>query len=208
MTLLKYRVRLILLFAATAAFAGNPKVATDPAVVVSVDGNGTLPGTLWLDAQSWVIRIFKKINVLIRWESGKLPTSVLPHRLLIGVHVAIKEPGSIVAQRPVCPTRAAFACSFPFDPAPHTVIVMYERVLFYQHRPRLVPRLLGHAIAHEIAHVLSGRTTHSETGIMKKDWTSADLDRMEVDGLEFTEGDIRSIQEGFDSRRRGAEPKQ
>ena len=38
-------------------------------------------------------------------------------------------------------------------------------------------RIMGHAIAHEIAHVLIG-PRHSEEGIMRREWTSAELQRI------------------------------
>ena len=47
-------------------------------------------------------------------------------------------------------------------------------------------RIMGHAIAHEIAHVLIG-PRHSEEGIMRREWTSADLQRISWGlSLDFT----------------------
>jgi hypothetical protein len=57
-------------------------------------------------------------------------------------------------------------------------------------------------MAHEITHVLEVKDTHSDTGIMKERWSTADFDLMEESHLEFTPKDIESIQEGFDYRRR------
>ena len=38
-------------------------------------------------------------------------------------------------------------------------------------------RLLGHAIAHEIGHLLLGTNAHSASGLMRAQWTSADIRR-------------------------------
>jgi hypothetical protein len=47
-------------------------------------------------------------------------------------------------------------------------------------------RIMGHAIAHEIAHVLIG-PAHSEEGIMRGEWTSAELQRISWGlSLDFT----------------------
>ena len=43
----RHLVRFILLFVAIVAFAGTPKVAAGPDVVVFVEGQGTLPGSRW-----------------------------------------------------------------------------------------------------------------------------------------------------------------
>ena len=68
--------------------------------------------------------------------------------------------------------------------------------------------MLAHAIAHEIVHIVTRSDGHSQTGLMKIHWDSADLNRIEVYELEFTENDLLYIQSGFDSYRRRAQSKQ
>ncbi len=195
-------MRFALFFAAMAAFAGTPKVAADTAVVVLVDGHGSLPGGVWYGVRSLVSSMFERINVQLAWQNGTPSVESSPDRIAIAMRIAAREPGAAAVREPTCSSPAAFACSFPYDLVRPRIIVMYERVRFYTRRPRLFQPLLAHTIAHEIAHILAARETHSEAGIMKEHWTSADFDRMEIAALEFTASDVDSIQEGFNLRRR------
>ena len=200
-------MRLILFFAATLAFGGTPKVASDTTVVVFVEGHGKLPGSRWFDVRSLVTSIFKKINVRIEWEYGRPSTDMRVDRFPVLLHVATTGPVGNDNPGPTCSLKA-FACSLPFDGS-HRVIAMYDTVYrSFPHRSRLIPRVLAHAIAHEIVHIVTRSDGHSQTGLMKIHWDSADLNRIEVYELEFTENDLLYIQSGFDSYRRRAQSKQ
>jgi hypothetical protein len=48
-------------------------------------------------------------------------------------------------------------------------------------------------MAHEIGHVLQGVNRHSESGVMKANWTDIDFESMTFEPLRFTPEDARLI---------------
>ena len=200
-------MRLILFFAATVAFGGTPKVASDTTVVVFVDGHGRLSGSLWSDVRSLVSLVFKKINVRIEWEYGKISTDMRVDRIPVLLHVATTGPVGNGNPGPTCSLKA-FACSLPFDGS-HRVIAMYDTVYrTFSDRFKLVPRVLAYAIAHEIVHIVTESAGHSQIGIMKRRWNPLDINSIEFHELKFTESDVLNIQSGLDSHRQRAQSKQ
>jgi hypothetical protein len=55
-------------------------------------------------------------------------------------------------------------------------------------------------IAHEVAHILQGLMRHSESGIMKAQWTGADYQQMTWKPLQFTDEDVMLIHRGLRAR--------
>jgi len=200
-------MRVILFFAATVAFGGTPKVASDTTVVVFVEGHGKLPGSRWFDVGSLVTSIFKKINVRIEWEYGRPPTDIRVDRFPVLLHVATVGPVGNGNPGPTC-SLGASACSLPFDGS-HRVIAMYDTVYrSFSDRFKLVPRVLAYAIVHEIVHIATGSAGHSQIGIMKRRWSPLDINSIEFHELNFTESDVLNIQSGLNSRRQRAQAKQ
>jgi len=200
-------MRLILFFAATLAYGGTPKVASDTTVVVFVEGHEDLPGSRWFDVRSLVTSIFKKINVRIEWEYGKPSTELRADRFPVLLHVATVGPVGNGNPGPTC-SLGASACSLPFDGS-HRVIAMYDTVYrSFSDRFKLVPRVLAYAIAHEIVHIVTESAGHSQIGIMKRRWNPLDINSIEFHELKFTESDVLNIQSGFNSHRQRAQSKQ
>ena len=98
-------MRLILFFAATLAYGGTPKVASDTTVVVFVEGHEDLPGSRWFDVRSLVTSIFKRINVRIEWEYGKPSTELRADRFPVLLHVATVGPVGNGNPGPTCNLR-------------------------------------------------------------------------------------------------------
>jgi hypothetical protein len=183
-------------------------VSTDTVVVVLVEGHGEMPGALWAEVRFGVISIFKRINVRIEWDYREPPAYFRADRFPVFLHVAHRGLLGISDSGPTCHTPDAYACSMPFDGS-HKIIAIYDREQFdFPRRLKLIPRLLAHATAHEIVHIVAASDRHSPTGIMKERWTRADIDLIEIYGLDFTEKDVLSIQSGLDAYRRTAESKQ
>jgi hypothetical protein len=187
-----------------AAFAGTPKVITDTAVVVFVEGHGTLPDGAWYCTRALVSSIFDQINIHVNWRDGLPLIGPSLDRIVIRLHFAVRPPTRKQGQ-----ITSGFAYTFPFNIDSPTIFVMHERVRSCVRRPRLFQAILAYIMAHEITHVLEVRDTHSDAGIMKERWSAADLDQMGESLLEFTQNDIEYIQEGFDyHRRRWLKPRQ
>jgi hypothetical protein len=89
------------------------------------------------------------------------------------------------------------AYALPFE-GTH-VVVFYDRVKNdrVKNRPGYASAVLGHVIAHEITHILQGAIWHSETGVMKAQWSGADFQQMDWKPLQFTDEDIMRIQHGL-----------
>jgi len=67
----------------------------------------------------------------------------------------------------------------------------------------LAPALLAHVLVHEITHILEGVARHSETGIMKANWTLRDYYDMQTKTLQFASEDVELIHRGLAQRRSG-----
>ena len=91
---------------------------------------------------------------------------------------------------------AALAYALPYE-GTH-IVVFYDRV---KSKPGSTSCLLGHVIAHEVTHILQGVARHSESGVMKAQWTGADYLHMTWEPLQFTDDDVMLIHSGLKVRR-------
>jgi hypothetical protein len=119
----------------------------------------------------------------------------------IGVKLAWRLPGNCPADgivitfsndTPASVFPGALAYAMPYE-GKHTV-VFYDRV------KDQMGTVLGHVIAHEVTHILQGVIRHSESGVMKANWTGADYQAMTWKPLEFTREDIDIINCGLERR--------
>jgi len=62
--------------------------------------------------------------------------------------------------------------------------------------------VMAHVLVHEVTHILEGVTRHSDSGVMKAEWTLRDYGQMYTAPLPFTAADIALIQSGVDARNR------
>jgi hypothetical protein len=92
-------------------------------------------------------------------------------------------------------------CAEAKTPAPHSELVerAYDR-LKDPGRPNRLPGVLAHVMAHEITHILQGVHRHSESGVMKAQWTRDDFNEMAFKPLTFTDTDVGLIRSGLDAR--------
>jgi hypothetical protein len=126
--------------------------------------------------------IFAGIGVKIQWHGPRnCPAEA------IFITFSDDEPGSLLP--------GALAYAMPYE-GTH-IVVFYDRV---KNRPGSVWCLLGHVIAHEVAHILQGLKRHSESGIMKAQYTGADYRQMTWEPLQFTDEDVMLIHNGLKVR--------
>jgi hypothetical protein len=161
--------------------SANAVPAAEPQVVVCMTHTDDMG--LQSQAKSVASAILASSDVKIQWhEPSKCPAEA------IFITLSNNEPASL---RP-----GALAYALPFEGA--HVVVFYDRVKNdrVKNRPGFTSSLLGHVIAHEVTHILQGAIWHSETGIMKAQWSGEDFQEMDWKPLRFTDEDIMRIQRG------------
>jgi hypothetical protein len=135
-------------------------------------------------AKSIASAILASIDVKIQWHSPrKCPAEA------IFITLSNDQPASLLP--------GALAYALPFE-GTH-VVVFYDRVKNdrVKSRPGTASSILGHVIAHEITHILQGAVWHSESGIMRAQWTRVDYQDMLWKPLQFTDEDVMRIQRGL-----------
>jgi len=126
--------------------------------------------------------IFSGIGVKIQWHGlSKCPAEA------IFITFSNDTPTSLLP--------GALAYAMPY--AGTHIVVFFDRV---KNKPGTVSVLLGHVIAHEVAHILQGVARHSESGVMKANWTGADYQQMTREPLQFTDQDVLLIHRGLKAR--------
>ena len=135
-------------------------------------------------------RMFAGAGVAIEWRiSRSCPAD--------GIRVQLRKssgrsdhPGALAYARPFI--HAA-------DATESHVVILTDRI---QNTviPSLLPFLLSHVLVHEVTHVLQGIERHSEIGIMKARFETADLAAMRSQSLPFANADLQLIEMGLRAR--------
>jgi hypothetical protein len=126
--------------------------------------------------------IFAGIGVKIQWHDLRN----CPRERIV-ITFSTETPASLMP--------GALAYALPYE-GTH-IVVLYDRL---RKKPGNVSILLGHVIAHEVAHILQGLVRHSESGVMKAQWTGADYQQMTWEPLRFTDHDVLLIHRGLRAR--------
>jgi len=133
-------------------------------------------------------RIFATLGVTVEWRgSYQCPSGEL--------RVSLTE---------IAPPdfhAGALAYALPYE-GTHNVLFL-DRIR-QSHLQKESGMVLAYVIAHESAHILQGVARHSDSGLMKAEWTSADFQKMRLGRLNFTADDVDLIYTGL--RRRNAGP--
>jgi hypothetical protein len=140
-------------------------------------------------AEVFVNRIFAGIRVKLRWYEPPVCPAGADDPVLVTLETttpAARHPGALGIALPLEGSHAW---------------VFYDRVLQARGGDNYVAALLGHVMAHEIAHVLQGINRHSESGILKANWSVTDCARMVSIPLMFTREDEILIHRGLEERR-------
>ena len=180
---------MMMLVAVASARAGEMDRAPQRRVTVC-----SAPGTDFTvpRAQTIATGMFAGIGVGIEWKSER---ACPPD--------AIRITFSYETNRELLPGALAYA--LPYE-GTH-IVVFYDR-LKDPGRPDRLPGVLAHVMAHEITHILQGIHRHSESGVMKAQWTREDFNEMVFKPLPFTNMDVVLIRNGLDAwERRMASPR-
>jgi len=139
--------------------------------------------------------IFKKIGVRLTWHRGELPAG----RSAFGIHTVEHAPASA--------TPGALAASRLTDAAGVEITVYQDRVQrFLDGHPSLTGVAAGYVLAHELAHAMQGVARHSESGILKAQWSGEDFTEMIYHKLVFTSYDVELIHRGLAVRMASRQP--
>ena len=139
-------------------------------------------------------RMFATAGVALEWRSAGTAAcrGFQPIRIVV-LDFASDAPPS---QHP-----GAMAYAFPYD-AVH-IVVLFDRIQHNAGSHTKVSTLLAHVMTHEITHLLQGISRHSQTGVMKAEWSAHDFVQMAQSPLPFTPEDINLIQRGLVQRTAG-----
>jgi hypothetical protein len=141
--------------------------------------------------------IFERIGVHLNWRSGGLPAT----QSAAGNGALQKAFGIRTLERaPESATGGALA-SARIVGLSGTEITVYEDRLqrFFGNHSNLARAGAGagYVLAHELAHVMQGVARHSESGILKAQWSSSDFEEMVFHRLAFTNFDVELIHQGL-----------
>jgi hypothetical protein len=151
-------------------------------VTVYVNMDLNTRGALY-QAQEMAALMFAEAGVRIQWRTGR-PSGAQSKR----------EPAimvSLAEDTPALYLPGALAAAKVFEGI--HIAVFWDRI---KCQSRLVPPsvVLAHVLVHEITHILQGIDRHSESGIMKAQWTIDDYRAMASQPLSFTPLDVELIQ--------------
>src|SRR5262249_27415941 len=102
-----------------------------------------------------VSKIFSVIPARIVWKKSVCDATDAIHIRLTGVSPPKLMPAALASARPY---------------QENYIEIFYDRICAMAQREAR-PQLLAYVLAHEITHILQGVARHSETGIMKANWT-------------------------------------
>jgi hypothetical protein len=138
--------------------------------------------------------IFGQIGVRLVWHNGELlPESAGNAGASLPVFAirTLKHPLESATSGALASAR--IVSSFG------TEITVYKDRLqrFLSDNGSLAAAAVGYVLAHELAHVMQGVARHSESGILKANWSREDCQAMVFHKLAFTQLDVQLIHRGL-----------
>jgi len=144
--------------------------------------------------------IFDQIGVRLVWHSGELPMAKIARRDASVPVFSIRT----VEHHLESATSGALASARIVGSAGTEIAVYKDRLQsFLADHESLAGVAAGYVLAHELAHVMQGIARHSESGIMKANWSRDDRKAMVSHQLTFTRLDIELIHRGLAAQRTG-----
>jgi hypothetical protein len=142
--------------------------------------------------------IFEKIGVHIDWRTGEPSATrggdgdeTLPKAFAIRT----------LEKAPESATPGALASARLVGAAGARIAIYKDRVLrFLDNHGNLAGAGAGYVLAHELAHAMQGVGRHSESGILKAQWSNSDFQEMIFHKLAFTDFDVDLIHRGLAPR--------
>jgi hypothetical protein len=161
-----------------------------PRIGIRVRDTASVPPSILMRALEEVTRIYRQAGVETLWPTfSRRPKAAQKPALTVAI---LSEDQVERLPAAVIPNSMGVVTRSPEGGA-RVAYVFYDRIHLFTGTNRLHRALvLGVAIAHEIGHLLLPDNTHSETGLMRADWTTADLQLAQRGRLLFTaeEGEL------------------
>jgi hypothetical protein len=169
------KVIAIAFLAPIAVLHAQANAPTDECVTVHLQAADLVPPDVLQVSKTTAARMFKEIRVSVDWRQSAAPREGVCKSVTLRF-----ESDSPAALYP-----GAFGYALPNQDGGIQIHVFVDRIL---RCPSMVQNgvLLGHVLAHEIGHVLERISRHSEEGVMKPHWTTADINEMFARPLRFT----------------------
>lgn len=153
-------------------------------VTVYVQNDADVSDPVTNRAEELAASMFATIDVKIEWRNGE--PSASSSRQAIAIRLARNTPKT---EKP-----GALAYAKPCEGV--HIVVFWDRM-----EVGLIPtELLAHVMVHEITHILEGISRHSESGIMRAQWTEDDHKMMKKHPLSFAPEDVGLIHRGLAAR--------
>jgi len=191
---------LLLGYAVTAIAFGRQSAHTLPSVGIPVNVCMEPSHQEWVSetkAKPLVAAMFSQIGVNLTWHTGTSDCDRLPGQS-VGTAFKIRW-----AEHAPCTSPAGtLASARPFG-ASGTSVTIYEAPLQrflskYANAPELV---LAYVLAHELAHVMQRLDHHSDSGILKTNWSYREYYKMLSGTLTFTAQDADLIRAGLETKK-------
>jgi hypothetical protein len=168
------RLRAVAAIAVVIGTSAQAAREPDQHVTVYLRDNPSVPDPVKSIAKVLASEMFAGIGVRIDWHSGQ-PSASSPHGA-IAIELVTETPGTFLP--------GAFAYALPYEGV--HIQVFYDRI---KHKPAPA-EVLAHVMVHEITHILQGISRHSDSGVMKANWSGEDFQQMRYKPLSFTEEDV------------------
>jgi len=149
--------------------------------------------------------IFDQIGVRLVWHNGELLAATSA-----GVDASQPVFAIRTSEHPLESATSTALASARIVGSSGTEITVYKDRLqrFLADHSSVAGVAAGYVLAHELAHVMQGGARHSESGILKANWTREDCQAMVFHKLVFTPLDVELIHRGLAVQRasRRSEP--
>ena len=188
--LLSFSRNLTVSLCAIVALAGVVPTAfadqsTRPRIAIRVRDTARVPPSILMRALDEVTRIYRQAGVETRWPTSLSHESKAAQTAAFTVAILSEDQVERLSAA-VIPNSMGVVTR-TLEEGGRVAYVFYDRVHMFTGPNRLHRALvLGVAIAHEIGHLLLPYNTHSQTGLMRPCWTTADLQLAQHGRLLFT----------------------
>jgi hypothetical protein len=188
---MKFRLEVLILAASVWPALGQSGMTV---VDVYLNGHDDSEVLLW-PGRTLASGLFEKIGVHLKWHTGERPGG----QTGFGIRTTACAPASV--------NPGALASARLLEGAGGDITIYADRILPLPTQFHILPDVVaGYVMAHELAHVMQGVARHSESGILKAQWSRENYTDMTLRKFAFTPRDVELIHLGLRDRAAGRRP--